>query len=270
MNHVTHVYRRAAAAALVAGFACALALIASPSRAQVAPNTPPGVDHYLVYPVIQPPTVSIPVILGDQFIPTANYVTSSLLYFLTPVSKNGEPIVNPDLHYTWWKVNSYQFQATCLISNQFSPAQPFNVGASEFLMNPALKNVQSGAPIPVANHYVVYDAASPPANVPVQLIDQFGAFAAIALDARFLAAPAFKIFNGVNEPIVDPVPHMAIYVLQPQSPPPPVPITCLAFDEFGPWPLQLAAPALLAVPSYKTNVVDTKHSTWGQIKSLYR
>jgi len=271
MKLATHWIRRSTCRWLVAALVMSGALVAGASFAQSQPpppNTPPGVDHYLVYPVLQPPTITIPVILGDQFIPQANYVTTTLEYFMVPVNKNNEGILHPELHYTWWKVNPYPFAASCVIANQFLPSQPFDVKSPEYLLNPALKNVPTGQ-IPLANHYLAYDAFAPPVGFPVSLLDQFGQWNGVVLDAKFLAPPALKIFNGVYQPIVDPVPHMAIYNLQIQ-PPLAAPIPCVALDEFGTWQLLLGTPLYLAVPSYKLQVVGTKTSTWGRIKELYR
>ena len=102
----------------------------------------------------------------------------------------------------------------------------------------------------------------------MSLVDQFYPLQALVDSLTFLAPPAMKIYKGQSFPILDPVNHLAIYRIRPLAPPPTVP-PVLATDEFGTWPLELGDRVYLAVPSYKSGVVDTKNSSWGRIKNLY-
>ena len=250
--------------------ACALAcglLSAGIASAQVI-NTPPGADHYLVYQVLNPPTFTVPVAVGDQFIPFRNTVTFTLEYFMTPVNKNNEGIIDPVTHYTWWRIDPAPFGATAVITNQFGTDQGVSVYGSHYLLNPARKN-QTGS-IPPKNHYVVYDAFGLPPERPVALEDQFGPWQGVVDAMVFFAPPAMKIYQGLQFPIDDPVDHLAVYRLLNVVPPLTTGIPVIARDEFGDWQLVLGPQQYLCVPSFKTGVVGTKSSTWGQIKTLYR
>lgn len=245
----------------------------SAGATHAAPNTPPGVDHYLVYKVLNPPTFSTPLVLSDQFIQNASCVTFTMDFFMCPVDKNGEHILDPALHYTWWKTSTQPFGAKALVLNQFRAAeQPLDVFQPQYLLNPALKYLTPPqpplSPIPTKNHYEAYDCAGDPVEIPVSLVDQFGPTTALVHFPRWLAPPVQKIFAGALFPIVDPVPHLVIYdiTVQTAQPPPPV----FVQDEFGIWQLELGPRIFLAVPSYKTGVVDTKPTSWGRLKTLYR
>jgi hypothetical protein len=86
---------------------------------------------------------------------------------------------------------------------------------------------------------------------------------------QFLCVPCLKIHNGVAYPSVDAVTHLALYPIQPQSP------TFLPFviDQFlrGQQVVQQLPVEYLMVPSTKAPpVTDTKKSSWGRLKELYR
>lgn len=255
------------ALALVA--ASLLAVVpASVSAQTTPPNTPPGVDHYLVYKVLNPPTFVAPIALGDQFIPFLNYETFTLEYFMTPVDKNNEGIIDPVTHYTWWRINSHPFGANVIVSNQFVIDSPLAVGQPEFLLNPALKNVASGGPIPPKNHFKVYDASGESPTRTVSLVDQFGPQQAFVDSAKFLAVPAQKVYNGQSFPILDPIGHLVVYKIIPVIPNA-AGIAVTAQDEFGFWQLILGQQVALCVPSYKTGVVAAPNDTWGHVKAFY-
>ncbi len=241
------------------------------AQAQPPPNTPPGVDHYLVYPVLNPPSFTIPVVLSDQFSSQVPHQTYTMDYFMIPVDKNGEGILDPITHYTWWRINPVSFQATAVISNQFGAAQPFDIREATYLLNPALKNMP-GVTIPLKNHFQVYVASSPLIPIPpVSLVDQFYPYQAQVRDARWLALPAEKRLPTRGEvfPMLDPVGHLAIYRIILVNPPPTIP-SPLVQDEFGTWQLLLDRPTMLCVPSYKTGVTDIPARSWGELRRLYR
>ncbi len=269
MSFAKNISQWAGRITLALAAATLLAFVPANASAQgTPPNTPPGVDHYLVYKVLNPPTFTAPIILGDQFIPALNYETFTLEYFMNPVNKNNEGIIDPVTHYTWWRINSHPFGANVLVGNQFVTDAPLAVGQPEFLLNPALKNDPTGGPVPVKNHFKVYDATSAPIFRLVNLLDQFGQSQAYVDTTKFLAVPAQKIFNGQSFPILDPIGHLVIYRIE-SSVALPGPIGITAHDEFGFWQLQLGPPVYLAVPSFKSGVVPTKTDSWGHVKSLY-
>ena len=246
-----------------------LILGARAAGAQPPTNTPPGVDHYLVYRVLNPPTFIVPVVLSDQFILNRTYQTYTLEYFMTPVNKKNEGMIDSVTHYTWWRINTHPFYATALISNQFAPGQQFKIYQPQFLLNPARKNEPLGLPIPPKNHFKVYDATGPTLGIPVGLEDQFGRLQALVDSTVYLATPVQKFYQGQVEPILDPVGHLAIYRILALPPVPPTP-PCQVHDEFGVWQLELGERVLLCVPSYKYNVTETKRESWGGIKKKYR
>jgi hypothetical protein len=257
-----------AVAALTLGW---LTLAAGAAHAQ-PPNTPPNTDHYLVYRVLNPPHLSVPVIMSDQFIQKAQYQTFTLEYFMTPVNKNNEGIIDDVTHYTWWRVSTQPFGALALVSNQFGPDQPLNVFQPHYLFNPALKDLKQPpqGTIPPKNHYLAYDVTGDPIGAHVTLQDQFFQYDAQVNFPRFLAPPVEKNYRGEVFPILDPVAHLVVYDINllggvPQKPPP-----VFVKDEFGTWQLALDQPLFLCVPSYKTGVVGTNGTSWGRLKTLYR
>ena len=238
------------------------------AQSQPPPNTPPGVDHYLVYRVLNPPTFVVPVLLTDQFL-ERNYRTFTLDYFMIPVNKNFEGIIDTLTHYTWWRIDTHPFGALALISNQFQVEQPLNVGQPQYLLNPALKNLPVPFPIPLKNHYKLYDVIGPPPGKIVTLQDQFQHLQAYVDTAKYLGNPVQKIFNGHVDQILDPIGHLVVYRINP-LPPSTIIRPVLVQDEFGIWQLELDDVVYLCVPSYKTGFVGTDKSTWGHLKGMYR
>jgi hypothetical protein len=250
----------------------AIGCVALPAGPAFAQGTigPPGVDHYLVYRVINPPSLSVPVALSDQFMLNASYVTLTMDYFMTPVNKNGEGIIDPVTHYTWWRISTHPFGASALVTNQFGQGQHLDVFKPGYLLNPAVKNAPAGATIPPKNHFKAYDAKGlPPARV-VDLVDQFFPLQAYVDSARYLATPAQKLYNGVMFPILDPIGHLVVYKIVPQPGAPPVQGPVFVADEFGRWPVELGERVMLCVPSFKYEVTPVKPKNWGDLKHLYR
>ena len=257
--------------ALLAFAVVCITLAAGLANAQ-PPNTPPNTDHYLVYRVLNPPSFKGPLIMSDQFIQKAQYQTFTLNYFMTPVNKNNEGIIDDVTHYTWWLVSTQPFGALALVSNQFRPDQQLQVFQPHYLFNPALKDLRQPpqGTIPPKNHYLAYDVTGDPMGIGVSLQDQFSQYQARVNLPRFLAPPVEKNFQGQVFPILDPVAHMVVYDISllpgvPQKPPP-----VFVKDEFGTWQLALDQPLFLCVPSYKTGVVGTNGTSWGRLKTLYR
>lgn len=257
---------------LALAVAC-ITLAAGSAHAQ-PPNTPPNTDHYLVYKVLNPPQFNVPLIMSDQFIQHATYQTFTLEYFMTPVNKNHEGLIDDITHYTWWLVSTQPFGALALVSNQFRPDQQLHVFQPHYLFNPALKSIPPQpppqGPIPFKNHYLAYDVTGDPIEIPVSLQDQFFQYQAQVHFPRFLAPPVEKIFQGQVFQILDPVAHLVVYDISMLPPIPPNPPPVFVKDEFGIWQLQLGQPIFLCVPSYKTGVVSTQGTSWGRLKTLYR
>jgi len=82
------------------------------ARAQLFEN------HYLVYQLYQEFTYSLPIVLSDQF-GEGTYPLFIMDHFANPVEKNGEPIVAPEVHQTWWRIDDPQPQREVTLENQF-------------------------------------------------------------------------------------------------------------------------------------------------------
>ncbi len=237
-------------------------LLALPAAAQVVIG--PAEDHFKVYDV--PEKIPFPAFVGlnDQFGPSSAD-TLVLDKFATPVSKNGEPMLDPVRHLTWWRIRSDpQPGRQVVLENQFG-LQTWMVYDGMYLLVPAVKNGEGQ--LEPHNHYKCYRAAGGAVNLPVILVDQFGTVDVIAADPVLFCNPVEKIdAAGLFFPIVDPEAHLAVYRL---DPPMPYGIPVFAEDQFGLWQFTLAQHEWLCVPSYKQEVVPTRETSWGRIKSLY-
>jgi hypothetical protein len=201
----------------------------------------------------------VEVTLVDQFQQTTWFVRQ-LAHFANPVQKDHAgstfPIHRPDLHYTWFGDQTLQVG-----TNAF--------GDSEYLLNPALKNAAAGTPLPVANHYRCYPCTGAPVNVPVILTDQFLTRTALVIVPRFFCTPAEKrLADGTVFPIVDAAQHYTVYDMDFNN----TPFSARISDQFI-TDHQLSLIFLdrwLMVPTRKELPTQSKPSTWGRLKSLYR
>jgi len=239
--------------ALIFGFSWTLA------SAQIVPE-----NHYLVYEVPEVYDFTTPVSTVDQF---GCYCIFGMQLdkFANPVDKNGEGMLDPMLHYTWWAFHQPQSVWWTTIMNQFGE-QVWQVKDGRYLLNPALKDM-TGDP-PLANHYRCYDATGPAVNIPVILVDQFGTYSMMATEPVIFCNPTTKcIEGGQTEPIVEPIAHLACYKLEPVMS---VGIPATAIDEFGAWPITLEQPCWLCLPTDKIDTVPVEDTTWGKIKALFK
>ena len=221
-------------------------------------------NHYLVYEVPETYAFTTPVSLVDQF-GCYCVLGMELDKFATPVDKNGEGFYDQTLHHTWWEFYQPQSVWWTTILNQFGE-QYWQVKDSRYLLLPALKNTP-GAP-PVANHYKCYDAIGPEVNIPVTLVDQFGTYNMVATAPVIFCNPTTKcIEGGQTEPIIEPVAHLACYVLEPVVS---TSYTAVAYDQFGDWQVTLQEPCWLCLPTTKIGTLPTEPSTWGKIKGMYK
>jgi len=267
---------RITAGALALAFTFVL-LVASVASAQLPPPLPLE-NHYKVY-ASSPITVVKPVGLRDQF-GQLNVLDMVFDKFATPADKiviNADgtsttyPMVNPDIHMDWYRIDVPQVPRTVIGTDQFGKG-PWVLGNARYLLLPALKNVPVPATVPAWNHYLCYDALSGPlVNKPVTLIDQFGNVQVVVLQAKYFCNPVEKTVDGAVGPVVYPIidfnAHLACYQVDN-----PVPdfrgITTV--DQFGYWSTQIYHNDCLCVPALKDYPLATQHSTWGKIKSLYR
>lgn len=170
-------------------------------------------NRYLVYRVMETVPLSVGVVLADQF-GIHQQPGLVLEWFDTPVQKDQEPIFDPNLHHTWWRIDNPEPVRDVLVDNQFGP-QSLTVRNGEYLLAPALKQVPGGDP-PLANHYECYQAQGPPVDRPVVLTDQFGTYTATVRFPVQFCNPVEKTHEGVVYPPVDPEIHLTCYQLDPR------------------------------------------------------
>lgn len=253
-------------------FTLALALaaivLAAAGTSGFAQTPPLPIDHYKVYNVEPGYPYFRPVMLRDQF----GQHPAQVLFldrFANPVNKNNEGMLDPILHYAWWRIDSPEPPRAALIGNQFGQDQEFHIFDAVYLLNPALKHAQSpGEPLPIANHYKCYQAQGAPIQREVVLADQFGTRTAMVLEPELLCNPTEKITDdGRVYPIIDPNAHLACYRIQP---PMFYGIGAVIHDQFIFADIRFKEDWLLCVPSTKNVIVPTEPQTWSRVKALYR
>ena len=183
------------------------------------PNTPasdtaektwvaPAVDHYQCYDADQEGTKNkkkVVVTLEDQF--NRERVILSPDGMCNPVSKNGEPVVQPGAHLKSYGLKDARggdfphFQKRRVtVENQFG-TERFKVvkpevllaPSSKSLIPPAARGADSGPPPPFVDHYKCYKAVDAPRHrLPVSLVDQFGSTEASVYRAELLCNPVIK------------------------------------------------------------------------------
>ena len=239
-----------------------------------AQSDPTGVDstHYWTYHLIDPVYYPQPIEAKDQFL--TNYVplqTDSLTRLVNWVIKNNSTVRDTFLHYTWWNLQpKLPVNQFVKVTNQFGSAN-VNVYQLEFLLTPAWKNYQSPIPGgPTANHYLCYRANGfPPPTQPYSLRDEWRNDYQPIGPLEFLCVPCWKEHLAQVYAPVDTVTHLALYRIIPYS------------DVFYPFiqdqfvhaqrPVQQYPFEYLMVPSLKSPIpTDTRKSTWGKLKAIYR
>ncbi len=231
----------------------------------------PHENHYNVYHAT-PLTIVKPIVLTDQF-GSFTAVDLTLERFANPAEKihaDGThfPMIDPDRHHTWWRIFAPQPTRTVLGIDQFG-AHPWVLGNAAYLLNPALKNVPPGTgPLPVANHYVCYEAiGAPDVLTPVILVDQFGTSQVMVLRGKYFCNPVDKYADGVYYPIIDHAAHLTCYIVQNPNP---ITRSITTTDQFGYWQIGVFDNDCLCAPALKEFPVRTEESTWGKVKALYR
>lgn len=224
-----------------------------------------GIDHYKPYDIINGPVIPGPVTLTDQF-GTTNHDILAMTRIATPVDKNGEGILDPRAHQTWWEFLFPEPQRLVTAQDQFGEGEWF-LGDSRFLIAPAIKNPQPGDILPDLNHYKCYDAQGPFIGIPVQLGDQFEDINVFVLEGVLFCNPVEKIAPGGELfPIVDPTAHLTCYLvdnLQQYG------FEVFMWDQFIQAPVLIDRNDLLCLPAVKTQVIQPLSSEWYRIKALF-
>jgi len=259
--------------------AFAMVLSTAPADAQ---NEDPifTINHYWTYMVPLPLTVSVSLDLQDQF-GDSQHNALLLDRFAIPVDKNGEGIIDPIAHLSWWRLldgidNPFR---RVVVTNQFGEHE-LEVFEAEYLLAPAVKNpdpngttadaVPDPGPDPdPLDHYKCYKVLGEQVDRPVTLADQFQLGSGNSLEPVYLCNPVKKshIDVGIEFPIVKPTEHLVCYFLLF----PGVPGMGLIFrDQFIEAQIPLGFVDLLCVPSTKDEVVQVDENSWGKVKSIYR
>lgn len=228
-----------------------------------------GIDHYLFYWfALGHFGGGGDVTLTDQFGTTD--LSGTILYhslFATPVSKEGEPIIDDSAYLNAWGAD-YDPQPARLIGvrDQFG-AGHWVIGDVGFLLAPAKKESDGGT-LPAKNHYKCYFVLEgPTVNRIVQLEDQFGVTQVEVLWATYFCNPAEKTHRGQVFPIVNSLGHLVLYAVRDLNP---FFVSESIVDQFGAGGQFSNERFYLAVPAFKEYPLAVEESTWGQIKALYR
>jgi len=277
MNNVT---KRKHFAVPLLFVAFAMVLSAAPANSQ---DTGPlfTINHYWTYLVPEPITVSVPLLLQDQF-GESQHNAMFLDRFAIPVNKNNEGIPDPRAHLSWWRLldgTASPFRRV-IVSNQFG-VHELGVLDAEYLLAPAVKNPDPNGngtdggsgpgdpPMDDLDHYKCYKVLGPPVDTYVTLSDQFQFADGDALDPVYLCNPVEKtrLDDGRVFPIVKPTEHLVCYnILLPSTPG----LGLVFRDQFIETQIPLDIIDLLCVPSEKEEVVQVDESSWGRVKSIYR
>lgn len=229
--------------------ATAVILTGTPSHGQ---PTVPDSTHYLTYTLPESVIASFPIQVADQFwqymyMPATTRKMERLLNW---VHKDGSPVPDTLLHYTWWDlIEKYPAHRAFIVDNQFGRSV-WAADTVDFLLTPALKNVPAGAQPPFANHYLCYKALGNVVNRTVFLEDEFGPKPPMPVVlGKYFCNPCLKRHGTIEYPIKDPTLHLALYEVPPVESPRNVYIQ----DQFlaGPFWVLHDNTQYLAVPSAK-------------------
>ncbi len=253
-------------------FAVVSLLVCASNPASASDFTLPE-NHYLVWNLLDPVSITTSLFIRDQFGPLPLDPVPYLVMekWANPVFvKNGANVLHdPLVHHVWWKMDFVpQPVRTITVENQFGVFQ-WRTFEAVWLLNPADKNDAIGPPKEWpdwANHYLCYKAEGDPVDLSVDVSDQWGNWTTMALTPVYFCNPAEKTDPTGFYPIIDPKLHLTCYSVQPVS----VGATFINDDQFGRRVNTATDLCLLCLPSTKDVVVRTEESTWGRIKALYR
>lgn len=249
--------------------ALGMLLITAAVHAQPGP-TPFNPTHYWTYHNLDVIPFPQPIVVRDQFFRQPITLTvDSLTRLLNWVRKNNSAVPDTFLHYTWWNIKEkVPVSKFAVVTNQFG-SHTVHVLNVEFLLAPARKNQTNPGPLP-ANHYLCYRAVGfPGPPVAYNLEDEWKRDLQTPKDMEYLCTPCLKQHLGQIFPPVDTVTHFAVYPVMPFS----ENFVPFVTDQFQQRQLFVTQfpPEYLFVPSEKVEIpTETKRSTWGRLKKLYR
>lgn len=228
-------------------FAALLMMFGLTSQATMA--TEIGIDHFKVYD-IRPVSVQAKIATKGQFDDdTMAAKLYRLFRYATPVSKNGEPMLDHNAHLSWYlmREDAPTIPRVVKFENQFG-VQKLITGPAAALLAPSEKHEKGSAFPKALDHYKcyhVYEGA--PVEKFVTLKDQFGAEKNLALMPRYFCVPVLKKHGDKVFKIFNEKAHLVFYDLRPT----PYEVTRKISDQFGSRGIYIVNSALLGVPSVK-------------------
>jgi hypothetical protein len=208
-------------------------------------ETAVGLDHYVLYQVMNMAYWEIAVNLTDQFGSNPAITMLQPVYFAIPVqiTHKGEvtEIVNPEEHAVIYWINGESYETQLQVDNQFGP-QTLDVSDPRYIFVPSQKIVP---PVPALDHFKCYEVVNA-TSVPfilMNLEDEFVYLPWWAVEtAEWFCNPVMKN----SEPIVNPDNHLTVYNIG---------LNMLwdveIVNQFGPQNLTVSGPVALAVPTWK-------------------
>jgi hypothetical protein len=222
---------------------------------------PVGLDHFLLYDVIEGPDVNAYVGLDDQFGDQPEVYVYDPIIFANPVRKtHGDEvteIVNADEHLVFYWIDGDEVNyPNVQVVNQFGE-QTFTMYYPDFLAVPSDKiSFEPREPEPIAlDHFKCYWSAYwegaflQPQPLDLYLEDQFGAVRAELGEPWYFCNPVEKEHDGVLTPILDSDHHLTVYEIHSQQEPQTWQVW--VDNQFGAQQLTVHGPLALAVPTQK-------------------
>jgi len=170
-------------------------------------------------------------------------------YFANPVSKNQEPLYDPNAHLAWYWLHQPipEPMRVVVVENQFGRTK-FVIGRPAALLAPAQKR-ERGRHFPEKlDHFKLYWVLrGEPVEKEVTLQDQFGSEETRVLYPIAFGVPVQKEHEGRVYPIHNDRAHLLIHRIVPQS----VRRGKVVRDQFGLRYLAFLQSVALAVPSIK-------------------
>jgi len=180
----------------------------------------PPVDretHFRCYIVSQQtPQAATTVTLSDQFLSKVALTVDEPLQFCAPVSKNGEPILEPEEHLTMYAAAAPLVNHLSIATeDQFGPRILEAVGARVLLV-PTQKLEVEGVPTDLdfptkLNHSWCYEVNGAPVDLEVTLRDQFRTDTVGVGQPTLFCNPVEKVVGGVTTRIEERDVHLTCY-----------------------------------------------------------
>jgi Divergent InlB B-repeat domain len=231
--------------------------LAVPTQKLVPGNhtQPVGLDHFLVYAVVNQVTVGVPVGLKDEFGDDPEVGVGEAIFFANPVEKTvpgaaATPIMHPDEHLVFYKVTGSTAQPPTTVQavNQFNTqTQNLYLSSPASLLGVPSEKLEWGEQL---DHFTVYRVfgETEPVGKTVSLKDQFVDITTNVTDAYYFCNPAAKTLTESWPPIVHPDYHLTVYPIDYQST---QAWSVLVENQFGKQTLTVSGPIALGVPTQK-------------------